>query len=191
MSECFIFRMVTLCELWALTWEESSAMRWRAACSIMYQRQHFKNSWGSLLYLVLSAGLSLCMSFLQSVHCNSSRFATPEGSWCLVKLSSCRQCLHSLFLSQRMSLCASFALIFRSEILLLSFFFSLSFSVDTAQPFSNINHTQIWFSTNLLLIVREGSSYVHILFDGHPYIQYLPVIVHRCTVLLHPWGMKE
>ena len=40
---------------------------------------------------------------LQSVHCDGSRFASPAGSWCLVKLSSCRQSLHSLSLSPRMS----------------------------------------------------------------------------------------
>ena len=101
LSECFIFRMVTLCEL---TWEESSAMRWRAAYSIMYQRQRFKNSWGSSLCLVLSAGLSLCMSLLKSVHCI---FATLVGRWCLVKLSSYRQSL-KFFLSLRKSLSVCF-----------------------------------------------------------------------------------
>lgn len=181
-------------QTWALTWEESSAMRWRAAYSIMYQRQHFKNSWGSPLCLVLSAGLSLCMSLLQSVHCDGSRFATPVGSWCLVKLSSCRQCLHSLFLSQRMSrsLCFICSLSQKQDSTLYSFFLyslSVSFSVDMAQPFSNINHTQ---RTNLLLTVGEGSLCVCMcLFEGHHDIQCLLVSVHRSTVLLHPWGMKE
>lgn len=48
----------------------------------------FKNSWGSLLCLVLSVALSFCMSFLQSIHCDGSKFAPPAWTWCLVKLSS-------------------------------------------------------------------------------------------------------
>lgn len=171
-------------------------MRWRAACSIMYQKQHFKNSWGSRLCLVLSAGLSLCMSFLQSVHCDGSRFATPAGSWCLVKLSSCRQCLHSLSLSQKMSLCTSFALFLRRrEPTPLSFFLyslSVSFSVDVAQPFSDMNHTQIWSGANLLLIVRE----VHVcafclkvilIFSTYLY-QYTGPL---CCFILEEWKSKK
>lgn len=48
------------------------------------------------------------MSCFLSVHCDGSRFATPVGSWCLVKLLSCRQCLHLLFLSPRMRLSVCF-----------------------------------------------------------------------------------
>lgn len=175
---------------WALTWEESSAMRWRAAYSIMYQRQRFKNSWGSLLCLVLSACLSLCMSSHQSVHCDGSRFATPVGSWCLVKLSSC---LRSLFLSLRTESLSVLPLLSfseaRSHPFLLSFFLytlSVFYSVDMA------HRKQIWPRTNLLLTEREGHLCVCMcLFEGHLDIQCLPVSVHTSTVLLHPWGMRE
>ena len=138
---------------------------------------------------------------LQSVHCDGSRFASPAGSWCLVKLSSCRQSLHSLSLSPRMSplsVLPSFvppppSLESRSHPLSLSFLYSPSLCLllgrHGASFFSNINHAQVRPRPG------EGSLYACalvrlkvVVISGTYVFQYTGPL---CCFILEEWKNKK
>lgn len=114
-------------------------MRWRAAYSIMDQRQRFKNSWGSPLCLVLSARLSLCMSSTPVRPLQVCTLLRGADVW--LNFHPVDRVFVHFALSPRTSLFLRVCFLLRNRRSPpFSLCFCYSCSVSCSVPFSNMNH---------------------------------------------------